>query len=97
MSATKPGRAGGYGLLAASLIALAVALFFGYHAARLVYLFVLFGDEASSPRNVSVLLGIFSYLTVVTAAGVFFAIALIAVAIAWLCWKAAKRRVTTST
>ena len=92
----QPSRAPAYLFLFFALIASAVALFFLYYGAKLVYLVAIFGSEASLGQGMSIVLGVFSYLTVVTAAVLFPFIALFASAVAWFSWKAGKRRLKVS-
>jgi hypothetical protein len=90
----QPSRALGYGLLLLALVASVIALFFGFYGAKLVYLVAIFGREGSLGEGMSIVLGVFSYLTVVTAAVLFPCIALVAAAIALVCWNGAKRHLT---
>jgi hypothetical protein len=77
-------RASGYLLILIALAAAAVALFFGYHGARLIYFAAIFGGRG--PQGVDIALGFFSYVTVLTAAVIFPLIAILAALIACLCW-----------
>jgi hypothetical protein len=93
--AARPSRALGYLFLSIALIAAALALFFGYYGAKLVYLAAIFGSDASLGPGVETIVGILSYISVVTAAVFFPFVALIAAAIAVVCGRAALRRVST--
>ncbi|HEX9445959.1 MAG TPA: hypothetical protein VGA73_17700 [Candidatus Binatia bacterium] len=79
-------RAFGYLLFIIAFSATAVALFFGYHGARLIYIAAVFGDQGPLNQGMDIALGLFSYITVVTAAVLFPLIAVVAALIAWLCW-----------
>ncbi|HEY2989043.1 MAG TPA: hypothetical protein VGL11_15025 [Candidatus Binatia bacterium] len=93
--AAQPSRALGYLFLSIALIAAAIALFFGYYGAKLVYLAAIFGGDASLRPGMETVLGILSYISVVTAAVIFPFVALIAAAVSVLCWRVALRRVST--
>lgn len=83
----------GYVLIFVALVAGAIALFFGYFGAQLIYLAATFGSEAPLDRGVPMVLGILSYISVVTAATLFPLIAVVAAAVAWLSWKAGRSQV----
>jgi hypothetical protein len=89
---TSPSRTLGYVFVFLSLAASAIALFFGYYGAKLVYLAAIFGGQGSLGQGISIVLGVLSYISVVTAAVLFPFVTVAAAAIAWLCWKASKRR-----
>jgi hypothetical protein len=92
----QPSRVLGYGLLFLAFIASVIALFFGYYGAKLVYLAAIFGSESSLGEGMSIVLGVFSYLSVITAAALFPIIAVVAAAIALVCWNGAKRHLKTT-
>jgi predicted benzoate:H+ symporter BenE len=92
MSASNPAPTAGYVFMVLALIASAVALFFGYYGAQLIYFAATFGGQSSPDQGASVVFGVLSYLSVVTAAALFPFLTLIAAATAWLCWEAARRR-----
>jgi hypothetical protein len=81
MSVTQPSRVLGYVLLIISLVATAIALFFGYYGVQLVYLALTFKGEGS-----------LGHVGMYIAAILFPFIALIAAGVAWVSWKAGKRR-----
>jgi hypothetical protein len=81
-----------YILVVLALIASAAALFFGFLAAQYVYLAVMFGRDGPLEPGVTMVFGLLSYVSVVTAAVLFPFIALAAAAIAWLCWKTGTSR-----
>jgi hypothetical protein len=85
-------RGAGYVFTLLALIFLAVALFFGYYGAQLIYLAATFGSQGSLGQGAAVVFGVLSYISVVTAAVLFPFLTLIAAATAWLCWEAARRR-----
>lgn len=74
-------------------IAPAVALVYGYFGAKLIYLAATFGGDAPLDQGVPMVLGILSYISVVTAATFFPLIGIVAAAIAWLCWKAGRSQI----
>ncbi len=86
-------RAAGTIFVALALAAAAVALFFGYYGARLIYLAASFGEQGPIDRGVPIIFGILSYLSVVTAAILFPFVTLAAAALSWLSLKAAQRRI----
>ena len=96
MPVAQSSRAFGYFLVAIALIASAIALFFGYYGTKLVYLAVRFGSGGTLGHGAEIILGILSYLSVVTAAVLFPLIAVVAGAVALLCWTAALRRLNPS-
>lgn len=73
-------------LILVALAATAIALFFGYHGARLAYIAAMFGGQTPLSQGMDIALGLFSYITVLTAAVLFPLIAIVAALIAWLCW-----------
>ena len=79
-------------LMVVGVVAAAVALFFGYTGARLIYLAASFGNDVPLERGAPMVFGLLSYLSVVTAAVLFPFISLAAAAIAWLCWKTGTTR-----
>jgi len=83
-----------YILVFLALIAAAVAVFFGFIGARLVYLAVTFGRDAPLEQGPTMIFGLLSYISVVTAAVLFPFIALASAAIALLCWKTGTSRLT---
>ena len=83
-----------YVLIFLALIAAAVAVFFGFIGAQLVYLAMTFGRDAPLEHGATMVFGLLSYISVVTAAIIFPFIALAAAAIAWLCWKTGTSRLT---
>ena len=85
-------KGAGYILVFLALIAAAVAIFFGFIGAQLVYLAVMFGREAPLEPGATMVFGLLSYISVVTGAVLFPFIALAAAAIAWLCWKTGTSR-----
>jgi len=88
-------KAAGYLLVFLALLASAVALFFGFFGAQLVYLAVMFGRDVPLEQGATMIFGLLSYISVVTAAVVFPFLALAAAAIAWLCWKTGTSRLAT--
>jgi hypothetical protein len=83
-----------YVLVFLALIAAVVAVFFGFIGARLVYLALTFGRDVPMEQGATMVFGLLSYISVVTAAIVFPIIALASAAIAWLCWKTGTSRLT---
>jgi hypothetical protein len=83
-----------YVLVFLALIAAVVAVFFGFIGARLVYLALTFGRDVPMEQGATMVFGLLSYISVVTAAIVFPFIALASAAIAWLCWKTGTSRLT---
>lgn len=83
-----------YVLVFLALIAAAVAVFCGFIGARLVYLALTFGRDVPMEQGATMVFGLLSYISVVTAAIVFPFIALASAAIAWLCWKTGTSRLT---
>jgi hypothetical protein len=73
-----------------AVVASAIALFFGYYGAVLIYLAAKFAAGAPIGQGMDIIFGVASYITVVTAAVFVPLIAVVAAAIAWLCWKAAR-------
>jgi hypothetical protein len=86
MSEARPSPVLGYLLLTLAFVAAAGALFFGYYGVQLVYLAATFEGEGS-----------LGHVGMYIAAIVFPFIALIAAAVAWISWKAGKRRLNTYT
>ena len=80
-------KGSGYLLIFIALVAAAVALFFGYVGAKLIYLAATFGSDVPLEQGAPMVFGLLSYISVVTAAIVFPFVSLAAAAIAWLCWK----------
>src|SRR5258706_15514304 len=78
-------RAFGYLLFIIAFSATAVALFFGYHGARLIYIAAVFGDQGPLNQGMDIALGLFSYITVVTAAVILPLLALVAPVVAGVC------------
>ena len=83
-----------YVLVFVALVAAAVAVFFGFVGAQPVYLAATFGKDAPLQPGATMVFGLLSYISVVTAAIIFPFIALAAAAIAWLCWKTGTSRLT---
>jgi hypothetical protein len=83
-----------YVLIFLALIAAAVAVFFGFIGAQLVYLAMTFGRDVPLEQGATMVFGLLSYISVVTAAIIFPFIALASAAIAWLCWKTGTSRLT---
>jgi hypothetical protein len=75
-----------------AIIAAAIAVYCGFVGVRLIYLALTFGRDAPLEQGPSMVFGLLSYISVVTAAVVFPFIALAAAAIAWLCWKTGTSR-----
>jgi hypothetical protein len=86
------GRGAASLLVVFALVAAAVALFFAYTGARLIFLAASFGNDVPLDRGAPMVFGLLSYLSVVTAAVLFPFISLAAAAIAWLCWKTGTAR-----
>ena len=78
-------------LILIALAATVIALLFGYHGARLVYIVTVFGAQGPFNQGMGSAPGFFSYVTVLTAAVFFPLIAILAALIAWLCWAAGLR------
>lgn len=74
-------------LILLALVAAAAALFFGYVGVRLIYLAATFGSDVPLEQGATMVFGLLSYISVVTAAVLFPFLSLAAAAIAWLCWK----------
>jgi len=70
-----------------ALVATAAALFFGFVGVRLIYIAATFGNDAPLEQGATMVFGLLSYISVVTAAVLFPFLSLAAAAIAWLCWK----------
>lgn len=86
------GRGAASILIVLALMAAAAALFFGFTAARLIYIAASFGNDVPLERGVPMVFGLLSYLSIVTAAVLFPFLSLGAAAIAWLCWKTGSAR-----
>ena len=86
-------RALGYLLILIALVATAIALFFGFHGARLAYIAAAFGAQGPFNQGPGSAPGFFSYVTVLTAAVFFPLIAIFAALIAWLCWAVGLRMI----
>jgi hypothetical protein len=85
-------RGSGYVLVIFAVVAAAAALFFGYVGAKLIYLAASFGKDVPLEEGATMVFGLLSYVSVVTAAVLFPFIAIAAAAIAWLCWKTGMSR-----
>lgn len=80
-------KGAGYVLVFLALVAAALALFFGFLGAQLVYLAVMFGKDVPLEQGATMIFGLLSYISIVTAAVLFPFIALAAAAVSWLFWK----------
>ncbi|HTM07504.1 MAG TPA: hypothetical protein VL754_03860 [Verrucomicrobiae bacterium] len=83
---------GSYVLIFIALVAAAAAIFFGYVGAKLIFLAATFGNDVPLEQGATMVFGLLSYLSVVTAAVLFPFVSLAAAAIAWLCWKTGTAR-----